>query len=97
MKPLILVLIALATAVGAFAFTSRTNRLTMAQEAAPIYGITIPPGYRAWTMISAALVGAPINDLRVKLGNDVAIKASSSPITPRNAKTRSTDTDGSIG
>jgi hypothetical protein len=26
-------------------------------------------------MISAALVGAPVNDLRVKLGNDVAIKA----------------------
>ena len=44
-------------------------------EAAPIYGVTIPPDYRDWTMISAALVGAPVSDLRVKLGNDVAIKA----------------------
>jgi len=45
------------------------------EQAAPIYGIRIPDGYRDWTMISAAQVGAPVNDLRVKLGNDVAIKA----------------------
>jgi Cytochrome P460 len=43
--------------------------------AAPIYGITLPEGYRDWTMISAANVGAPVNDLRVKLGNDIAIEA----------------------
>jgi hypothetical protein len=43
--------------------------------AAPIYGIILPEGYRDWTMISAANVGAPVNDLRVKLGNDIAIKA----------------------
>ena len=44
-------------------------------DAAPIYGVKLPPEYRDWTMISAALVGAPVKDLRVKLGNDVAIKA----------------------
>jgi Cytochrome P460 len=44
-------------------------------RAAPIYGITLPEGYRDWTMISAANVGAPVNDLRVKLGNDIAIEA----------------------
>src|SRR5262249_29259387 len=45
------------------------------EEAAPIYGITIPPGYRDWSMISVARVGSPVNDLRVKLGNDAAIRA----------------------
>jgi Cytochrome P460 len=34
-----------------------------------------PPGYRDWKLISVAHVGGNLNDLRVKLGNDVAIKA----------------------
>jgi hypothetical protein len=46
-----------------------------APVAAPVYGVTIPPGYRDWRLISVARVGAPLNDLRAKLGNDVAIKA----------------------
>jgi Cytochrome P460 len=44
-------------------------------EASPKYGITLPAGYRDWTLISVARVGAPLNDMRAKLGNDVAIKA----------------------
>ena len=44
-------------------------------EAAPVYGVKIPAGYRDWIMISVAQVGDPVNDLRVKLGNDVAIEA----------------------
>ena len=44
-------------------------------DAAPIYGVKIPAGYREWRMISVAHVGEPINDLRVKFGNDLAIKA----------------------
>jgi len=35
----------------------------------------IPAGYRDWNMISVASVGGKLSDLRVKLGNDVAIKA----------------------
>jgi hypothetical protein len=38
-------------------------------EAAPLYGIRIPAGYRDWTLISVASVGAPVNDTRAKLGN----------------------------
>src|SRR5262245_42458122 len=45
------------------------------KEAAPIYGVTLPPGYREWRMVSVASVGAPVNDLRVKLGNDIAMQA----------------------
>ncbi len=45
------------------------------REAAPIYGITVPQGYRDWALISVARVGGPVNDMRAKLGNDVAIRA----------------------
>src|SRR5262249_44131361 len=45
------------------------------REAAPIYGITVPEGYRDWALISVARVGGPVNDMRAKLGNDVAIRA----------------------
>jgi cytochrome P460 len=44
-------------------------------QAAPIFGITIPPGYRDWRLISVAHEAGNLNDLRAILGNDVAIKA----------------------
>src|SRR6202522_3438696 len=43
--------------------------------AAPIFGITIPPGYRDWKLISVAHEAGNLNDFRAVLGNDVAIKA----------------------
>jgi hypothetical protein len=43
--------------------------------AAPIYGVKIPAGYRDWAFISVARVGAPVNDMRVKLGNAAAMRA----------------------
>ncbi len=45
------------------------------EEAAPIFGIKIPPGYRDWKLISVAHEEGSLNDLRAILGNDVAIKA----------------------
>jgi len=44
-------------------------------EAAPIFGIKIPPGYRDWKLISVAHEEGNLNDLRALLGNDVAIEA----------------------
>ena len=44
-------------------------------EAAPIFGVTIPPGYRDWRVISVAHEEGNLNDLRAILGNDIAIKA----------------------
>jgi hypothetical protein len=41
----------------------------------PVYGITIPPGYRDWRLISVATLGSPFDDIRAKLGNDIAIDA----------------------
>src|SRR5580698_736037 len=44
-------------------------------EAAPIFGVTIPPGYRDWKLISVAHEAGNLNDFRAVLGNDAAIKA----------------------
>ena len=45
------------------------------KEAAPIYGVTIPPGYRDWKLISVTHEEGDFNQLRAQLGNDIAIKA----------------------
>jgi cytochrome P460 len=44
-------------------------------EADPIFGITLPAGYRDWKLISVAHEAGNLNDLRAVLGNDVAIMA----------------------
>jgi hypothetical protein len=45
-------------------------------EASPIYGVTIPAGYRDWHLIAVAqLAGNNLKQLRAQLGNDIAIKA----------------------
>ena len=47
-------------------------------NASPIYGITIPAGYREWRLISVKqLTGAEgkLKQLRAQLGNDIAIEA----------------------
>ena len=45
-------------------------------NASPIYGITIPAGYRDWRLISVNhLAGGNLKQVRAQLGNDIAIKA----------------------
>ena len=46
-----------------------------APSASPIYGVTIPEGYRNWVFIAAAQEAAPLDELRVVVGNDLSIKA----------------------
>jgi hypothetical protein len=46
-----------------------------AAEAAPIFDVKLPPGYRDWRVITVAHEAGNNNDLRAVLGNDVAIKA----------------------
>jgi hypothetical protein len=45
------------------------------EPASPIYGVTIPEGYRDWKLISVGRLAGSNHDLRAKLGNDIAIKA----------------------
>ncbi|ESY86461.1 cytochrome P460 family protein [Mesorhizobium sp. LNHC229A00] len=44
-------------------------------EASPIYGVTIPDGYRRWELIARALEGDPLSELRAVVGNTVAMDA----------------------
>ena len=44
-------------------------------EAVPIFGIKMPPGYRDWRLISVAHEAGKLDDVRAILGNDVAVEA----------------------
>jgi hypothetical protein len=44
-------------------------------RASPIYGVTLPQGYRHWEFIAPAHETPPLDELRVVVGNDVALKA----------------------
>lgn len=74
MKPIAYLLGAVVALTGSVIYMARASG-NAAGEAAPIYGITIPPGYRDWKLISVAHEAGSNNDLRAVLGNDVAIKA----------------------
>jgi hypothetical protein len=52
------------------------------ERASPIYGVTIPEGYRQWELIAPSLEAAPLNELRAVLGNPVAVKASKEGVLP---------------
>ena len=54
---------------------SRAGAVARTSNASPLFGITIPLGYRDWKLISVAHEEGSLNDLRAILGNDVAIKA----------------------
>src|SRR5215472_401603 len=68
------VLVVVAIAVYAIALMSLAASRAD-DEAAPIFGIKIPPGYRDWKLISVAHEEGNLNDLRAVLGNEVAINA----------------------
>jgi hypothetical protein len=74
MKRTTLLLVALVMAASVIACmmppSGRANEQTNA-----ISPKEIPEGYRDWKLISVASVGGNVNDLRAKLGNDIAIKA----------------------
>lgn len=44
-------------------------------NASPIFGVTLPTGYRDWKVVSVAHEAGNNNDIRAILGNDIAIKA----------------------
>lgn len=44
-------------------------------QAAPIFGIELPEGYRDWRLIAVAQEEGKLDDLRAILGNDTAIEA----------------------
>jgi hypothetical protein len=73
------VVICLALTLSAYRIGPPVAAATVSQQAnaaaAAIESGKLPPGYRDWTLISVATVGRPVNDIRAKLGNDIAINA----------------------
>ena len=74
MRRIFSVLVAVAALAGGVAYMAPASGQADG-EAAPIFGVKIPPGYRDWRLISVAREEGSLNDLRAILGNDVAIKA----------------------
>jgi len=44
-------------------------------DASPIFGVTIPAGYKQWELIAPAEEAAPLDELRAVIGNRTAIDA----------------------
>jgi hypothetical protein len=74
MKRIVFLLISVA-AVAAVIASSAPVSGHADEAASPIYGVTIPPGYRDWRLISVTHEEGDFNQLRAALGNDIAIKA----------------------
>jgi hypothetical protein len=55
--------------------TADATTQTDSNAAKQVIVTTIPPGYRDWKFISAAHEAGELNDIRVVIGNDKAIKA----------------------
>jgi hypothetical protein len=68
-------LIAFTAAIAACAISTPCPAGGADEEAAPIYGIRIPAGYRDWALVNVAHEAADLNDFRAVLANAVAIKA----------------------
>ncbi len=74
-------LLVVTTVSGVVAFAAHASGPAEG-EAAPIFGITIPPGYRDWRLISVAHEAGNLNDFRAILGNDAAFKAAQGGTLP---------------
>jgi hypothetical protein len=86
MKRIAFLFVAVVTATGVVAWMAPsllaqdnkgqgTRTQTGTKEAKQIIVTTIPRGYRDWKFISAAHEAGELNDIRVVIGNDKAIKA----------------------
>jgi hypothetical protein len=74
MRRITYILAAVAALGGVLVYIAQASGEASA-EAAPLFGIKLPAGYRDWRVISVAHEAGNNNDLRAVLGNDVAIKA----------------------
>jgi len=72
MRRIVYLLITLVLVAGIVAFTALASG-DVDEEAAPLFGVRIPPGYRDWRLISVAHEEGNLNDLRAILSNEVAI------------------------
>jgi hypothetical protein len=64
-----------ASSVGAQRVEETKPLSSSIDTASPIFGVTIPPGYRQWQLIAPAHEAGSLDELRSVLGNDLAMKA----------------------
>jgi hypothetical protein len=65
-------------AITAAAFAASLSPIaagTAEDSASAVFGVRLPPDYRDWKVISVAREAGNTNDIRVILGNDVAVGA----------------------
>jgi hypothetical protein len=76
MKRIGFLLLALAILAGIVAYIPQASAQSDG-DAAPIYGVKIPAGYRDWKVIAVAnfLIPGKTDQIRAQVGNDIAIKA----------------------
>ncbi len=65
----------IAIALASAAYTIKSSAIEPPKAASPIYGVTIPEGYRTWQFIAPALEGEPLNELRAVVGNPKSVAA----------------------
>jgi hypothetical protein len=75
MRRIVVGLVAVVALAGVLAYNMAPAAGKADGEAAPVYGVKIPTGYRDWTLISVAHEEGGLNDLRAQLGNNMAVKA----------------------
>ena len=80
MKRIAFWLAAVVTVAGIVTFTPRASGHPdeeASPNASPIYGVTIPPGYRDWKLIAVKQLhfAGKGEQLRAQVGNDIAIQA----------------------
>jgi hypothetical protein len=70
------VLLICAPFLFAIAFAEgNAEKTSVTADASPIFGVTIPPGYRQWELVAPAEEAAPLDELRAVVGNKSAIDA----------------------
>jgi hypothetical protein len=74
MKRIAFLLVAVAALAGVVASLALASRHAD-DQAASIFGVRIPPGYRDWKLVSVTHEEGDFNQLRAQLANDLAIKA----------------------
>src|SRR5271156_4362445 len=79
MKRIACLLTSVAALAGIVSYTAAPMRgveKSSQGEASPLYGVTIPAGYRDWKLIAVnQLKTDKVDQLRAQLGNEIAIKA----------------------
>ena len=82
MKPVLPGLFAVVMLSSVLCLTSSASEVPTAEDASPIFGVTIPEGYRQWELIAPAEEANPLSELRAVLGNATAIKAYREGVLP---------------